>query len=309
MTGQLTILFSGMIAADPHQGGATWAVLQYLLGLRRLGHEVLFIEQCDESSLRPAGAPLERSDNASYFRSVMADTGLEQSSALLLSGSKVTAGVEYRRLRELAGEADALLTSSGTLTDQTLLEQIPVRVYLDLDPAFNQPWHEAGIDVRFDGHTHYATVGQAIGTPGCTTPTCGLSWTVTVPPVVLEHWPRATRVTDDAFTTVGNWRGYGSIEYKGVHYGQKAHSLRQFITLPKETKQTFLLAMAIHPDEKKDVASLAENGWLIVDPSEVTGTPAAYKRFIQGSKAEFGIAKSGYVESRCGGFSDRSACD
>jgi len=40
----------------------------------------------------------------------------------------------------------------------------------------------------------------------------------------------------------------------------------------------------------------------------VTGTPGAYKRFIQGSRAEFGIAKSSYVDSRCGWFSDRSAC-
>ena len=40
----------------------------------------------------------------------------------------------------------------------------------------------------------------------------------------------------------------------------------------------------------------------------VAGTPADYRRFIQGSKAEFGIAKSGYVLSRCGWFSDRSVC-
>ena len=40
----------------------------------------------------------------------------------------------------------------------------------------------------------------------------------------------------------------------------------------------------------------------------VASTPASYRSFIQGSKAEIGIAKSGYVESRCGWFSDRSAC-
>ena len=41
---------------------------------------------------------------------------------------------------------------------------------------------------------------------------------------------------------------------------------------------------------------------------QVAATPADYRRFIQGSKAEFGIAKSGYALSRCGWFSDRSAC-
>jgi len=40
----------------------------------------------------------------------------------------------------------------------------------------------------------------------------------------------------------------------------------------------------------------------------VVHTPASYRQFIQGSKAEFGVAKSGYVAARCGWFSDRSIC-
>ena len=53
MTGDpLRIVVSGMIAAVPHHGGATWAVLQYLLGFRELGHEVVFVEQVDSGSLR-----------------------------------------------------------------------------------------------------------------------------------------------------------------------------------------------------------------------------------------------------------------
>ena len=60
--------------------------------------------------------------------------------------------------------------------------------------------------------------------------------------------------------------------------------------------------------KQKDLAAMAENGWRLLDPAEVAGTPEDYQRFIQGSKAEFGIAKSGYVTSRCGWFSDRSLC-
>lgn len=40
----------------------------------------------------------------------------------------------------------------------------------------------------------------------------------------------------------------------------------------------------------------------------VARTPDQYRRFIRGSRAEFGIAKSGYVNSRCGWISDRSLC-
>ena len=69
-----------------------------------------------------------------------------------------------------------------------------------------------------------------------------------------------------------------------------------------------MLALAIHPDERTDLAAVAANGWHLLDPGQVARTPHSYQRFIQGSKAEFGIAKSGYVASRCGWFSDRSLC-
>jgi hypothetical protein len=58
------MLLSGMIAADPHQGGATWAVLQYLLGPRALDHDVAFVEPVARDALRPAGASLDQSVNA-----------------------------------------------------------------------------------------------------------------------------------------------------------------------------------------------------------------------------------------------------
>jgi hypothetical protein len=309
MSAKRTILLSGMIAADPGQGGATWAVLQYLLGFKRLGHDVYFVEPVPEASVRPAGASLAQSDNAAYFQRVTADFGLEQTSALVLANTEQTVGLLYRELREIARRTDVLINISGMLTDDALTAQIPVRVYLDLDPGFNQLWQAAqGIDRGFAGHTHFVTIGQAIGQPDCCVPTCGLTWIPTLQPVVLAHWPVAEHITYDALTTIGNWRGYGSIEHQGVFYGQKAHSLRQFITLPTRTKEKFLLALAIHPDEDKDLAALAGNGWRLLDPARVACTPAAYQRFIQGSKAEFGIAKSGYVAARCGWFSDRSVC-
>jgi hypothetical protein len=298
-----------MIAAVPHQGGATWAVLQYLLGLKRLGHEVYFVEPLPAAALRPDGAPLDRSANAAYFRQVVADFGLERSAALLLEGTRQTVGLPYADLRRAAHRADVLINISGMLADEALLRAIPLRVYLDLDPAFVQLWHATqGIDMRFAGHTHFVTIGLAIGGPGCDVPTCGLRWITTVQPVVLAHWPVAGRMTYDGLTTVANWRGYGSIEHAGVFYGQKAHSLRQFIALPTLTEESFMLALAIHPDESRDLAALASNGWRLLDPARVACTPASYHAFIQGSKAEFGIAKSGYAAARCGWFSDRSAC-
>src|SRR3712207_2298547 len=288
-----------MIAGVPHQGGATWAVLQYLLGLKRLGHEVYFVEPVKEAALRPIGAPLDRSTNAAYLRQVMADFGLDGTSALLQTGTQQTVGLPYDRVHEIARRADVLVNISVLLADQALTEKIPLRVYLDLDPAFTQLWQAVqGIDMRLAGHNRFVTVGQAIGQPGCDVPTCGRTWITTQQPVVLERWPTAGRVTWDALTTVANWRGYGSIEHKGVLYGQKAHSLRQFFTLPTLTDEGFAPALAIHPEESKDLAALHANGWRLIDPKRVAQTPASYQRFVRGSKAEFGIAKSGYVAAR-----------
>src|SRR4051812_47178755 len=94
----LTIVVSGMIAEDSHQGGATWAVLQYVLGLRRLGHDVYLIEPVRADRLRPIGAALAESTNAAYFRSVVEAFDLCDRAALLLPGTTETVGVGYDTL-------------------------------------------------------------------------------------------------------------------------------------------------------------------------------------------------------------------
>ena len=208
-----------------------------------------------------------------------------------------------------AKSADLLLNVSGMLRDDLLIASIPVRAYLDLDPGFNQVWAETGEDAVLDGHTHFVTVGQAIGSAECPVPTCGRRWIPTLPPVVLSHWPRADAPPDrDAFTTVGHWRSYGPIDYEGVRYGQRVHSFRRLLQLPKLAGSRFQVALGIHPDEQRDLEALRANGWELVDPVRAACTPDRYAEFIRASKAEIGIAKSGYVASRCGWFSDRSAC-
>jgi hypothetical protein len=305
----LTIVVSGMIAADPFQGGATWAVLQYVLGLRQLGHDVHFIEPIAPGKLQPCGASLSSSENAAYFRAVVRQFDLESRASLLVADTRETVGPSYDALRALATRSDLLINISGMLADPALTEPIPVRVYLDLDPGFNQLWSAAeAIDVGFDGHTHFVTIGPAIGHHDCVIPTCGRAWIATRQPVVLSEWPLAAGIAHDAFTTVANWRGYGSVTYNQVFYGQKAHAWREFITLPTRTREHFLVALAIHPDEKRDLASLAAHGWEVVDPERVANTPDRYRAFVQWSKAEIGLAKSGYAAGRSGWFSDRSVC-
>jgi len=290
----LRILVTGMACNDPWQGGATWAVMQYVLGLRALGHDVWFIE--------PVAEELDRR----YVREVRSTFKLEDRAAFILAGSHRTVGIPYRQLRSQT--FDAHLNFSGLLTDAGLVDRIPVRIYIDLDPAFNQIWHEVEqIDMRLDGHTHFVSVGQAIGRPGCRVPTCGVAWITVLPPVHLASWPRATG-GDGAYTTVGHWRSYGSIVAEGWRLGQRAHSMRDLLGLPARVLPRLSVALAIAPGDKADVDALDSNGWKLLDPADAAGTPSRYRSFIQRSRAEISIAKSGYVTSQCGWFSDRSAC-
>ncbi len=301
---RLKILLSGMVAGDPHQGGATWAVLQYLAGLRALGHEVVLVEPVggrDGADPLAPGSPV-----VAYFESLPLPDGC---AALLARGTERTVGMPYRELAAFAREADLLLNVSGMLRDERLLEPIPVRAFLDLDPGFNQVWQASGEEMGFDLHTHFATVGLRVGREGCPIPSCGREWLHTLPPVVLGLWPSAgSPPADGAFTTVGHWRSYGSMHHDGIHYGQRAHSLRDLFELPGAGGARFRLALGIHPDEEGDLTALRSNGWELVDPLVVAGTPTTYAEFVRGSKAELSVAKSGYVASRSGWFSDRSAC-
>jgi hypothetical protein len=293
------VIVSGTIAGTPWQGGVTWAVLQYLLGFRALGCSVHFIEPVDE---------LE--DGAvRYCREVARRFDLDGRWALVPRRGGDPVGMSRAEIRAAARDADVLLDVSGMLRDSDVLERVPVRAYLDLDPGFVQLWHQVeGVDMHLDAHTHFVSVADGIGTPSCPIPTCGRDWLPTLPPVVLDRWPVATRLDHRAATTVGHWRSYGTIRHGGVQYGQKAHSLRPLIDLPRRTPMPFVLALAIHSEETRDLDLLRANGWTLVDPATMASTPHDYHRFVQGSWAEFGLAKSGYVVSGSGWFSDRSAC-
>lgn len=287
-----------MVAGTPHHGGATWAVLNYLLGFASLGCDVTFVEPVDD---------VARPDVVGYAAATFEAIGLG-GRWCLVDPSGATAGIDRSQLRRAAADADLLVNVSGMLSDTDVFERVARRVYLDLDPGFVQMWHEAGVDMRLERHTHFVSLSDAVGTPGSLIPCCGKNWISTLPPVVLDRWRPLDMTPHDAFTTVANWRSYGTVEHQGRSFGQKAHFVRSILDLPRRARDQFLLALAIDPAEATDLQALLANGWETVDPSKVAATPGDYRRFVRGSRAEIGIAKSGYVTSGSGWFSDRSAC-
>jgi hypothetical protein len=307
-------VFGGAFARVPGQGGLVWMVLQYVLGLRRLGHQVVLIEPLAEADLRPAGSPLDVSDNAREFRRVVDAFGIEGSAALLLAGGERPVGLDRESLERAVADADLVIDVAGGLSalgGLIPLERVPVRVYLDVDPGFTQLWHAVeGIDMRFDGYTRFATVGLTFESGGHAVPACGIDWISTPQPVVLDHWPVAGRVERPALTTVANWRGYGSIACGGRSWSTARRCTRCAASstcrgAPARRSSWRWRSTPASPATSRRWRRTA-GGCAI--RREVAATPQAYRRFVQGSRGELGVAKSGYVEGRCGWFSDRSVC-
>lgn len=293
------VIVAGMIAGDPYQGGATWAVLQYVLGLGRLGHDVVVVDPLPAGPIRP--------DVRCYFDAVCHRFGLGGRAALVPTGGGPH-GMSADDLAGVVAHAAVLVNLSGRWRDHDRVAGIPVRAYIDLDPAFTQLWYAQGADVGLASHTHHVTVGAGIISSASQVPTAGVTWRAILPPVVLERWPAQPPPAEPLLTTVANWRSYGSIEHDGTHYGQKAHAFRRLTGLPAASPVPIAVALSIHPGDDDDRRRLVAAGWRLLDPVGVAGDPDRYQSFVQGSWGELGVAKSGYVAGQTAWVSDRTAC-
>jgi hypothetical protein len=307
-----SIVLAGSLAQRPRNGGHTWQILQYLLGLRRLGWNVIVVDRLEpDMSVDDEGrpCPVEESTNLAYFLDTMESFGADGSFALLYDRGSRVFGLSRKRLLELVRSSSLLLNIMGFLDDEEVLGQAQRRVFVDTDPGFGQMWQALGLAELFHGHDAYVTIGENIGRPECTIPTLGIDWITTPQPLVLEQWPAQPNGAGTTFTSIGAWRGpYDPIEYGGVTYGLRVHEFRRFLELPRLTGQAFELALDIDPSETRDLEALNAHGWQLVDPRAVALDPAAYREYIRRSKAEFMVAKGIYVQSRSGWFSERSIC-
>lgn len=311
------IAVAGSIAQRPRNGGHTWVFLQYVLGLQRLGWDVLFLDRLEPSMcVDERGRRCSPTDsvNLRYFHRVTERFGLAGAHSLLLGrdgggGTRESlCGLERPQVLERVRDAELLLNVMGFLDDPEILDAARRRVFLDIDPGFGQMWRELGLADVFAGHDDFVTIGRNLGSADCTIPDCGLPWITTSQPVVLEHWPAAAP-SNGPITSVATWRGpFAPVEYDGVTYGLRAHEFRKFAELPRLTDSAFELALAIDDADGADMDLLAENRWTLVEPLQVADDPDAYRRYISRSAAEFMVAKGMYVRSNSGWFSDRSIC-
>ncbi len=306
-----SLVLAGAVAQKPYQGGHTWVFLQYILGFRLLGWNVILLDQLDSALCRDRDgnpAPIQRSVQLSYLTDVLQNYDLQKSFCLLLDDREHSIGCSYSELQNAVRDCDLLLDFNGFIRNQPILSLAPCKVFMDIDPGFTQFWHElnlAPIPARYD---YYATVGRNIGQLSCIIPKAGYDWIPISPPVVLEYWSHIESWSRP-FTFICNWRGaYGTVSYQERTFGTRPKEFRKFVGLPQLSGRRFQLAANIDAAEKEDLALLDENGWQLIEPAAVAATPDMYRRFIQESQAGFEVAKNIYVETKSGWFSDRIVC-
>lgn len=304
------IMIAGCIAgAGPGYGGNTWAFLQYILGLRRLGFDIYYVEQiADEKCVDEKGRRVSFNDsvNASQFRGLLDRFALVDHAALFDGAGSNSVGLAREEIDKLAPDINLLINLSGILRLDFILSKVRKRMYLDMDPGYTQMWHDLGFNIHLAGHDVYVTTGLNLGRTDCPLPTCGIRWDTTLPPVVLSEWV-SEQPSGSAYTTVADWRGFKPLQWRGVWYGQKADEFLHLVDLPRRVQVPLEICLLINSNETARF-DLEQHDWRLVSPRDHASTPDAYRKYILGSRGEFTVVKGGYTAGRTGWFSDRSGC-
>lgn len=308
----MRIVVSGLIGQYAF-GGVTWDYIQYVLGFRQLGHDVWYLEDTGAWAYDPiAEQPSENcSHNVDYLSRVMEHFGLGDRWIYRNAATGEYFGVSDSSLAErLLRECDVLVNVSGACWLREVTAAIPRKLFVDGDPMFTQiglVTHGPTAE-RIRAHEEHFSFGLRIGTPGCRVPTGGIDWKPTVQPIATELWESARSDNSRGWTTVMNWSSYHPKEFDGEMYGQKGEEFLRFIDLPSLAPASFCLAMGQGVGKSRPTETLHAKGWQIVEPDVVIPDFASYHDFIASSRAEWSVAKNGYVKGVTGWFSCRSAC-
>ena len=306
----LRIIVGAALCPVPFSPGMAWDRMDLVSGLRALGHDVLFVEEIEDTWLtdelgRPS--PYEHSANRRRFLEIAAEFGLGGRACQLLRGSMTTAGIALDELVQFGRSADLLINVSGHVQTAAVLEGPRVRAYVDQDPVYTQLWSVTyNKDLGFANHDVFFTVGLNIGTDRSPIPSAGIAWHHLLPGVMLDHWPTTDTPAGASLTTVASWTGYGDVEHQGIWYRSKYAEFERFARLPRRVRPSLEVLLKPFGGEDDGIRLLRDNGWhVVLNGGE--GDMDTYRRYIAGSIGEIGIAKHAYVEGRSGWFSDRSA--
>lgn len=307
----LIVAAGSSIAKYPQGGGILSWMLQFLLGLRGLGHNIFWLELIKSSDDRERDGQI-----AKEFFARIARYGLEHHAAVLafedldiqdLNHAQVY-GRSAQTISDIIGGADMLWNFACTIR-QPLLSKFRHRVLLDGDPGHLQV-SATQFDMGVADHDTLLSVGANLPDPDCEVPTLGLTWRTFLPFVYLPMWEASPDPGVDApFSSITQWT-WEELWYQGrVLSVSKRTAYMRYVDLPKRAGRPFELATNIgDTDPAQDREALTAGGWRVVDPHKVAATPETYRDYMRASRAEILCPKPIFREMNTGWFSDRSIC-
>jgi hypothetical protein len=330
----MRIIVTGLITQHYTMGGVTWDYLQYLIGLKRLRHDVFYFEDSGEWPYNLDGGETgndwvakDCNRNIKYLNDILSRYGLEDRWAYHFPLTSTWYGLDDKKRKEIVRTADLLINVSGTLEKPENYRLVTRLVYVDSDPGFTQvklKLQQHDFSDRINTHDVHFSFGECL--PEYLKDE-KYNWKPTRTPIVLSEW--ATKEPyKNVYTTIMNWTSYKPLQYDGKYFYQKDVEFIKFLDQSNYLKNiNFEVALSslqhanwqsdmhhIIADRSEEILNknpvdlLSHFGWNIVDPADQCGDIDSYRRYILNSKAEWSVAKGGYVVSSPGWFSCRSAC-
>lgn len=270
--------------------GHLWSRLNWALGLRSLGCDVVWLEITD---------PEKSADETSAGVAALTEILRNFSVSLALAGPTGPEQHDGAGSLEAAATADVLMSHDVDLRAE-ILTHFRRTVIIDADPGRLHKWLRNG-SLPLPRYDLYLTIGE-----GAANDEGGRNWQFIPQCIDLDAWSVAAAPGNAAFTTVTHWWGGRS--------GKRA-GFEPYFDLPKLTRHPLELALFAEQETsgewsdrtKEEWKHLTQRGWRLRD-SRTLWDSAAYQRYIQDSLGEFSCAKPDYVSLDTAWVSDRTLC-
>lgn len=296
--------------------GVTYQFLHYLIGLRRLGYDVYYVEDSGRWIYDPHLNEFSPNvtGNLEMVVPYLQAHGFGDRWAFRGNYPEGKCyGMTEAQILRLYRDADAFLNVTGAQEIRDEHRAIKRRIYVESDPFASQVKVALGnqgmIDMLAAHDTHFS-FGENLGAPDCDVPLEKFHWRPTRQPVAMDLWQQPTthNPQPSAYTTITTWHNKGkNLDWRGeTWYWTKDREFEKFLDLPlRRPNAAFELAATVDHDVK---ARLNEHGWRQVSSIEMSRDVDRYRGYIQQSRGEFTVARDQYVRPNTGWFSDRTCC-
>jgi hypothetical protein len=307
----MTVFVGCGFAAKYLQGGGNFSVpLQWMLGLRRLKQDAIWLEQMPSEG--NARDDKRKIDN---FQRQLQAHGLAGRYCLLYHKKPERThdfdalkfvGMSKRELLDRLARPNIILNLSYSIHPPLLLK-FERRIFCDLDPSEIMYWMTK-MELGQSSHHEFWTIGLNVNGADCGLPKSQLKWKTFFPLVDTKLYRPQPQPRSPKFTTIGQWYWSGAVEVDGDYPDlSKKNAFEKYLDLPKRVpKARFELAMHMNPDDP-ELPRLQNRGWSVVDPHRVAKTPAKYRRYLTTAIGEFTAIKGVDVSWKTGWVSDRAA--